>query len=97
MHNSKPCRDCGTPNLSTARACESCGILNPVLQWVAYPDGSHWDTRMPVSAVRSAPPEPVIAARAPAPAPQQRERVRFAAIGARKQQGSGLFGWRPWK
>jgi hypothetical protein len=89
----KPCRDCGAQNLPTARACESCGILNPVLQWVAYPDGSHWDTRMPMAPVtaRSAAPAPVPAA------PERPGRVRFAAIGAASKPSGGLFGWRPWR
>jgi hypothetical protein len=37
----QPCRDCGKPTAASARSCPSCGILNPVLQWVALPDGSH--------------------------------------------------------
>ncbi|HEX8393419.1 MAG TPA: hypothetical protein VF665_13830 [Longimicrobium sp.] len=42
------CRDCGKPTAASARSCPSCGILNPVLQWVALPDGSHDSHREPV-------------------------------------------------
>ena len=45
----KPCRECGQPTAPTARACPTCGILNPVQQWVAFPDGSHDTAREPVS------------------------------------------------
>lgn len=44
----KPCRDCGTPTSPQARACPRCGIVNPVQQWVSYPDGSHLTAREPV-------------------------------------------------
>lgn len=37
----KPCRDCGQPAAASARSCPHCGILNPVVQWVALPDGEH--------------------------------------------------------
>lgn len=43
-----PCRDCGVPTAPSARSCPSCGILNPVLQWVALPDGAHLTRREPV-------------------------------------------------
>lgn len=45
----KPCRECGQPTAPTARSCPTCGILNPVQQWVAYPDGSHATAREPVA------------------------------------------------
>lgn len=45
----KPCRDCGNATAPSARSCPRCGILNPVLQWVALPDGSHHTARVPVS------------------------------------------------
>ena len=44
----KPCRDCGVPTAASARSCPSCGILNPVLQWVALPNGEHLTRREPV-------------------------------------------------
>lgn len=47
----KPCRDCGVPTAASARSCPSCGILNPVLQWVALPNGEHLTRREPVSGV----------------------------------------------
>ncbi|HEX8318228.1 zinc ribbon domain-containing protein [Longimicrobium sp.] len=37
----KSCRDCGQPAAASARSCPHCGILNPVVQWVALPDGEH--------------------------------------------------------
>jgi hypothetical protein len=37
----KPCRDCGKPAAASARSCPHCGILNPVVQWVALPNGEH--------------------------------------------------------
>lgn len=43
-----PCRDCGAPTAPSARSCPSCGILNPVLQWIALPDGAHRTRREPV-------------------------------------------------
>lgn len=43
-----PCRDCGAPTAPSARSCPSCGILNPVLQWIALPDGAHLTAREPV-------------------------------------------------
>lgn len=51
----KPCRDCGQPTSPAARSCPSCGILNPVNQWVSYPDGSHETAREPVGPRRPAP------------------------------------------
>ena len=45
----KPCRDCGVPTAASARSCPSCGILNPVLQWVALPNGEHLTRREHVS------------------------------------------------
>lgn len=45
----KPCRDCGVPTALSARSCPSCGILNPVLQWVALPNGEHLTRREPVT------------------------------------------------
>lgn len=45
----KPCRECGQPTAPTARSCPTCGILNPVQQWVAYPDGSHVTAREPAA------------------------------------------------
>jgi hypothetical protein len=45
----KPCRDCGVPTAASARSCPSCGILNPVLQWVALPNGEHLTRREPAS------------------------------------------------
>jgi hypothetical protein len=44
----KPCRDCGVPTAPSARSCPSCGILNPVMQWVALPNGEHLTAREPV-------------------------------------------------
>jgi hypothetical protein len=41
----KPCRDCGQPAAPSARSCPLCGILNPVVQWVALPDGEHLTRR----------------------------------------------------
>jgi hypothetical protein len=41
----KPCRDCGAATAASARACPGCGILNPVMTWVAFPDGSHLTMR----------------------------------------------------
>ena len=46
----KPCRDCGTPVQWTSRSCPHCGIMNPVHQWVALPDGEHERFRVPVNA-----------------------------------------------
>ncbi|HEY0037709.1 MAG TPA: hypothetical protein VGB66_13520 [Longimicrobium sp.] len=43
----KPCRDCGQPAAATARSCPHCGILNPVVQWVALPNGEHLTHREP--------------------------------------------------
>jgi hypothetical protein len=43
----KPCRDCGQPAAASARSCPHCGILNPVVQWVALPDGEHLTHREP--------------------------------------------------
>ncbi|HEX6037701.1 hypothetical protein [Longimicrobium sp.] len=59
------CRDCSRPTPASARSCPHCGILNPVVQWVAYPDGSHHTARVA--------PDPAAAAAAlsgkPAPRP----------------------------
>jgi|GEM_PF-5464728 len=44
----KPCRDCGAPTAPSARSCPRCGILNPVMQWVALPNGEHLTAREPV-------------------------------------------------
>jgi hypothetical protein len=52
----KPCRDCSQPASPAARSCPHCGIMNPVHQWVALPDGSHLTAR--------AAPDPVAAAAA---------------------------------
>jgi hypothetical protein len=46
----KPCRDCGTPVQPVSRSCPHCGIMNPVHQWVALPDGAHETFRVPVTA-----------------------------------------------
>lgn len=62
----KPCRDCGQPASSQARSCPHCGILNPVQQWVSFPDGSHLTHREPVRA-GAAFAAPAAAAFAPAP------------------------------
>ena len=43
-----PCRDCGQPAAASARSCPHCGILNPVVQWVALPNGEHLTHREPV-------------------------------------------------
>lgn len=43
----QPCRDCSTPTAPSAHSCPSCGIWNPVLHWVSFPDGSHRDGRAP--------------------------------------------------
>jgi hypothetical protein len=43
----KPCRDCGAPTAPSARSCPSCGILNPVLTWIALPNGEHLTRREP--------------------------------------------------
>jgi hypothetical protein len=43
----KPCRDCGQPAAASARSCPHCGILNPVVQWVALPNGEHLTHREP--------------------------------------------------
>jgi lysylphosphatidylglycerol synthetase-like protein (DUF2156 family) len=52
----KPCRDCSQPAPASAHSCPHCGILNPVVQWVAMPDGSHHTARVA--------PDPVAAAAA---------------------------------
>lgn len=52
----KPCRDCGQPAAASARSCPHCGILNPVVQWVALPDGAHLTQREPVSGGAAADP-----------------------------------------
>ena len=65
----KPCRDCGAPTAPSARSCPKCGILNPVMQWVALPDGSHLTAREPAGAGAAAIAAPAPFARlAPAPA-----------------------------
>jgi len=43
----KPCRDCSTLTAASAHSCPACGIWNPVLHWVSFPDGSHRDGRAP--------------------------------------------------
>jgi RNA polymerase subunit RPABC4/transcription elongation factor Spt4 len=58
----KPCRDCSTPVSSAERSCPHCGILNPVITWVAHPDGSHLTQRVPASERR-----PALAAKGSAP------------------------------
>lgn len=58
----KPCRDCSTPVASAERSCPHCGILNPVITWVAHPDGSHLTERVPASERR-----PPLAARGSVP------------------------------
>ena len=58
----KPCRDCSTPVASAERSCPHCGILNPVITWVAHPDGSHLTQRVPASERR-----PPLAAKGSAP------------------------------
>jgi hypothetical protein len=50
----KPCRDCGQQVASSARSCPQCGIMNPVIQWTALPDGSHDNFRVPVTAMSAA-------------------------------------------
>jgi hypothetical protein len=68
----KPCRDCGAPTAPSARSCPKCGILNPVMQWVALPNGEHLTAREPVGggAAALAAPAPFsrLAAAAPTPA-----------------------------
>lgn len=103
MSQNSPCRDCGAPAPSSARACPHCGILNPVLQWVAYPDGSHLTAREPAgSGLRQAvlAPQPAYApvdgaaARALLPPPP---RVRFAGIaGPPKAIPDRLADWAIW-
>lgn len=48
--DTRPCRDCGQQTKLVARSCPHCGILNPVLQWVSLPDGSHETFRVPITA-----------------------------------------------
>jgi hypothetical protein len=48
--DTRPCRDCGQQTKLTARSCPHCGIMNPVLQWVSLPDGSHETFRVPITA-----------------------------------------------
>jgi hypothetical protein len=52
----KPCRDCTQPVFPASRSCPHCGIVNPVMQWIAMPDGSHHTARVA--------PDPVAAAAA---------------------------------
>lgn len=73
----QPCRDCGAPTAPSARSCPKCGILNPVMQWVALPDGSHLTAREPVGAGAAAIAAPAPFARfAPAPAAAPANRAR---------------------
>ncbi|HSU13222.1 hypothetical protein [Longimicrobium sp.] len=48
--DTRPCRDCGQQTKLVARSCPHCGIMNPVLQWVALPDGAHENFRVPITA-----------------------------------------------
>jgi hypothetical protein len=68
----KPCRDCGVPTAPSARSCPSCGILNPVMQWVALPNGEHLTAREPVrpggASAALAVPAPFARIATPAPA-----------------------------
>lgn len=81
----KPCRDCSKPAPPSARSCPHCGILNPVVQWVALPDGSHHTARVapdPAAAAAAlsgamAPPP-----RMPAPRVSPRPAARPAAVAA---------------
>ena len=73
----KPCRDCSTPVASAERSCPHCGILNPVITWVAYPDGSHLTQRVPGSERR-----PPLAARGSAPSPLVIPRPSVAPVPA---------------
>jgi hypothetical protein len=80
----KPCRDCGQPAAASARSCPHCGILNPVVQWVALPNGEHLTHR---EAVRTsadpfayfASPSTANAAALAAPAPASATQARAAA------------------
>jgi len=54
MSSHKPCRDCGESVASSSRSCPKCGIMNPVIQWTALPDGSHESFRVPVTAMSGA-------------------------------------------
>lgn len=60
----KPCRDCGAPTAPSARSCPSCGIVNPVMVWMAMPDGSHHGMREPVRGGAATLAAPVLAPRA---------------------------------
>lgn len=68
----KPCRDCSTLVSAAERSCPHCGILNPVITWVAFPDGSHHTQRAAAadrartmaSPAHRAPPLPAAAAAA---------------------------------
>lgn len=57
----QPCRDCCRPTPPSARSCPACGILNPVVQWVALPGGSHLTHREPVGAAAAPVPRPIAA------------------------------------
>jgi hypothetical protein len=52
--SNKPCRDCGQQVAVSSRSCPKCGIMNPVIQWTALPDGSHADFRVPVTGMSAA-------------------------------------------
>jgi hypothetical protein len=108
--DTSPCRDCGAPTAASARSCPRCGILNPVLQWVSFPDGSHLTAREAVGSMGSYSPAPagaaVAAGRAPAmPAPSAFAaaapapgRVRFSGISPRSQGAAPdlLADWAIW-
>jgi hypothetical protein len=76
------CRDCGAPTADSARSCPRCGILNPVVQWVAFPDGSHLTARAPGFGA-STPGAAVLASPAAYAPRSGKGRVRFGAITAK--------------
>lgn len=79
------CRDCSRPTPASARSCPHCGILNPVVQWVAYPDGSHLTARLA--------PDPVAAAAAlsgkPAPRPAAPRPLALSRPASGSSMGTG--------
>ncbi|HEU0015427.1 MAG TPA: hypothetical protein VFQ45_17185 [Longimicrobium sp.] len=87
----KPCRDCGAPTSPAARSCPKCGILNPVVQWVALPDGAHETYREPIATGYQS---PVAAAIAEAPA------IKPIRVGVAKPEdafsGDRLAYWAIW-
>jgi hypothetical protein len=101
-----PCRDCATPTIASARACPQCGILNPVLQWVSYPDGSHMTARQPTgnsmayamgsAGGGSATAFATVPSRASYGVSSSPGRVRFGAIAAPAARGDRLADWAIW-